>query len=108
MKHTFAMLAALAALIAVSGQARADLNSSGQPPGTVLGSGIDGGGGADPMFNFSFVANDNSVIVSGTLNATDNGDGTFTASVGTVTFAGALSNSGTMAWSGSRIRIRAE
>jgi hypothetical protein len=53
------------------------------------GSATGGVKGADPQFIFSFTSNDGTTTAFGTLNATANGDGTFTAISGTGTEASA-------------------
>ena len=48
-------------------------------------------------FDFTFLANDGSENATGVLFATDNGDGTFTATGGTINLSGVFSDSGAAA-----------
>jgi hypothetical protein len=93
MKYFVRGAATLALLACCTGQAKAALAIPGQgpPPGSppVLS-------GADPAFYFTFSIG--GVTGSGTLFATSNGDGTYTAISGTATETGANSQ-GTMALS---------
>lgn len=59
--------------------------------GDPISGGFQGGRhpGADPEFAFSFTSNDSTVFAGGTLQAYSNGDGTYTATTGSVLVAGA-------------------
>ena len=78
MKHFVRGAVTLALLAACIGQARAGLAIPGQ---SLLPGPSAGPPGADPFFDFTFT--DGTVTVTGTLNATANNDGTFTAISGT-------------------------
>jgi hypothetical protein len=84
MKHFVRGVATLALLAGCIGQAKASLVIPGQGP--APGSAPVGTPGADPPFDFSFSGG--GVTAIGSLDATANGDGSYTAISGSVTVYG--------------------
>jgi hypothetical protein len=80
-------------MLGIVGQAQAGLYY-GQPLPPPGGMPPNSGIGTDPVFDFTFASNDGSVLAFGSVDASSNGDGTFTAFSGSGTVAGATPDNG--------------